>query len=166
MPDKAIEAYLQQLGIDYVRHEHEPVYTCEDAAKIYDPVMGTQTKNVFLRDKKGHRHILVTLTADKQIDLQTLRRMIDSTKLSFGSPERLEARLRVTPGSVSPFGLVHDPEAEVEFYLDEDLLQPQQMHFHPNKNTLSLQVSNDDLVLFLDSMPHEWQAIMIPRLPQ
>ena len=166
MPHQKITQQLDKLGIEYIWHDHDAVFTCADAAKIYTPAMGTQTKNVFLRNKKGDRHFLVTLTADKKIDLQALRRLpeVDSSKLSFGSPERLKARLNVTPGSVSPFGLVHDEENEVEFFLDADLLSPQKMHFHPNLNTASLQVTSEDLQKFLDSLPHQWQAIRIPTL--
>jgi Ala-tRNA(Pro) deacylase len=164
MPSQDIQNYLRQLGIDFVLHEHAPVYTCDEAAKIYTPEMGVQTKNIFLRDKKGRNHYLLTLTADKQVDLAALRNFLGSTKLSFASPERLKARLNVTPGSVSPFGLIFDQNEEVQFLLDEDLLKPQQMHFHPNNNTESLQISNEDLVKFLKSLPHQWQAITVPVL--
>ena len=48
------------------------------------------------------------LEIDKRADLQQLVKVIGDDRLSFGSAERLMAQLGVTPGSVSPFGLLHD----------------------------------------------------------
>lgn len=49
-----IFAVLVRLDTAYVRHEHRPVYTCEEAARAL-PDIGdaAHTKNLFLRDKKG-----------------------------------------------------------------------------------------------------------------
>ena len=66
-------------------------------------------KNLFLRNKKGDRHYLVILAIEKQADLRQLVKVIGDDRLSFGSPERLDGRLGLTPGSVSPFGLMNDP---------------------------------------------------------
>jgi len=50
---------LDRLGIAYIRHEHPPVFTVEDADKYWTELRGTHCKNLFLRNKKGNRHYLV-----------------------------------------------------------------------------------------------------------
>ena len=46
--------------------------------------------------------------------------------------------LRVTPGSVSPFGLIHDAARHVRVVLDRDLKSADRISFHPNINTATL----------------------------
>src|SRR3990172_6153529 len=60
-----IHAFLAQHGIEYVQHEHPPVMTCEEE-KVGVPESGAaRTKNLFLRDRKGKRHLLLVTTCAK-----------------------------------------------------------------------------------------------------
>ena len=52
-------ALLDQHQIPYVRVDHPPVYTCEEAERLVPPLPGVHTKNLFLRDSKGRQHFLV-----------------------------------------------------------------------------------------------------------
>ena len=56
-----ITIFLQQNGIAYQRVEHPPVYTCEEAERLVPFLSGAHTKNLFLRDAKGRRHVLVVV---------------------------------------------------------------------------------------------------------
>ena len=69
--------------------------------------------------------------------------------MSFGSPERLMDKLGLTPGSVSPFGLINDAGGSVRVLLDADLRGKDRLIFHPNINTASVVVSWSDLETFL-----------------
>ena len=115
----------------------------------WDPIAGTQCKNLFLRNKKGDRHYLVVVEISKRVDLKDLVKVIGDDRLSFGSPERLLASLGVTPGSVSPFGLLNDADGSVRVLLDQDLRGAERLIFHPNINTASVVVSWADLERFL-----------------
>ena len=99
---------LDSLGIPYDRYEHPPVFTGEEAALHWAAIPGTQVKNLFLRNKKGDRHYLAILEIHKQADLRRLVKIVGDDRFSFASAERLMAHLGVTPGSVSPFGLIND----------------------------------------------------------
>jgi len=99
---------LQALDIRYELFEHPPVHTSDEAAIHWQAISGAAVKNLFLRNKKGDRHYLVILGIDKEADLRHLVKVIGDDRLSFGSPERLQKYLGVTPGSVSPLGLIHD----------------------------------------------------------
>jgi Ala-tRNA(Pro) deacylase len=148
-PAPPVYAALDALGIRYQRFEHPAVFNAEDASKHWDPIGGTQCKNLFLRNKKGDRHYLVILEISKRADLKDLVKLVGDDRLSFGSPERLMAKLGVTPGSVSPFGLLNDGDGSVRVLVDADLKGAERLIFHPNINTASVVVSWPDLEKFL-----------------
>ncbi len=140
---------LGELGIPFVRHEHPPVATVEEAERYWTGLRATHCKNLFLRNKKGNRHFLVIAPVHKAVDLRGLNRALGQDRLSFGSPERLKRFLGVEPGSVSPFGLINDPGGEVHVVLDEELKSSLALGFHPNTNTATLEISRDDFERFL-----------------
>ena len=162
-PAPPVYAALDGLGIHYDRHEHPAVFTAEDAAKYWDPIPGVQCKNLFLRNKKGDRHYLVVVEISKRVDLKDLVKLVGDDRLSFGSPERLMAELGLTPGSVSPFGLIHDADASVRVLIDQDLRGAERLIFHPNINTASVVVSWADLERFLATRQNNVRVISLPR---
>ncbi len=144
-------ARLTELGIAFARHEHPPVATVEEASQHWAGIDATHCKNLFLRNQKGDRHYLFILLHSKKADLRAVAEQIGDGKLSFASPERLMAHLGVTPGSVSPFGLIHDRTHAVRVVIDRDLQAAERLSFHPNINTATLVVSRDDFTRFLAS---------------
>ncbi|HET7696495.1 MAG TPA: prolyl-tRNA synthetase associated domain-containing protein [Vicinamibacterales bacterium] len=148
-PAPAVYAALEALGIRYERYEHPAVFNAEDASRFWDPIPGMQCKNLFLRNKKGDRHYLVVLEISKRADLKDLVKLVNDDRLSFGSPDRLMAELGLTPGSVSPFGLLNDTDGSVRVLVDRDLKDAPRLIFHPNINTASVVVSWADLEKFL-----------------
>lgn len=146
-----VYAALDALKIPYTTYSHPAVFTAEAAAEHWASIPATAVKNLFLRNKKGDRHYLVILGIDKQADLRQLVKVIGDDRLSFGSPERLMKYLGVTPGSVSPFGLIHDASKSVRVMVDEDLRRAEKLIFHPNINTASLAVTVADFERFLAS---------------
>ena len=145
-----ILAKLDALGITYGLYEHPPVFTAEEAETHWKEIPGRAVKNLFLRNKKGDRHYLVILGIEKQADLRQLVKVIGDDRLSFGSPERLLKNLGVTPGSVSPLGLIHDTRHAVRVIVDSDLRGAAHLIFHPNDNTASLTISGGDFARFLE----------------
>ena len=145
-----IFAALSAMGIPYELYEHPPVFTADEAALHWSAIRGAAVKNLFLRNKKGDRHYLVILGIEKQADLRHLVKVIGDDRLSFGSPERLQRYLGVTPGSVSPLGLIHDTNRGVRVVVDSDLRSADRLIFHPNDNTASLTISGADFVRFLE----------------
>jgi Ala-tRNA(Pro) deacylase len=146
-----VYATLDALGITYETYGHPPVFTSEDAADHWAGIDGVKVKNLFLRNKKGDRHYLVVLEISKRADLRRLVTIVGDDRLSFGSPERLMAVLGVTPGSVSPFGLIHDPTRAVRVIVDADLRSAGRLIFHPNINTASVAIGAIDFERFLAS---------------
>jgi len=142
-------ATLDVLGIAYQTVTHPPVFTAEEAAEHWRDLPGARVKNLFLRNKKGDRHYLVILPIEKQADLRQLVKVIGDDRLSFGSAERLHARLGLTPGSVSPFGLINDSNQSVRVIVDADLRAAERLIFHPNDNRASVSIGLADFERFL-----------------
>ena len=150
-PIAQVTSALDALGISYELYEHPPVFTGDEAAQHWAGIDATRVKNLFLRNKKGDRHYLMILGIEKEADLRHLVKIIGDDRLSFGSPERLMARLGLTPGSVSPFGLLNDSTHAVRVIVDGDLKNADRLIFHPNINTASLTISRTDFERFLAS---------------
>jgi Ala-tRNA(Pro) deacylase len=163
-PAPPVYAALDALGIRYERHEHPAVFNAEDASRIWDPIAGVQCKNLFLRNKKGDRHYLVVLEISKRADLKDLVKVVGDDRLSFGSPDRLMNELGLTPGSVSPFGLINDADGSVRVIIDADLQGKDRLIFHPNINTASVVVSWDDLEKFLKTRTNTVRIVRLGRV--
>jgi Ala-tRNA(Pro) deacylase len=151
--------YLQGHQIDYVRHDHEAVFTCDDAKRLRIDVNGVETKNLFLRDRDGRRHFLVVVQSEKQVDLKTLSEMLEARKLGFASAERLARYLGVTPGSVSLLALANDIERSVEVVLDKEVFEADTVLCHPLINTSTLEISNAGVRKFLSAVGHSYRVL-------
>ena len=156
-----VVARLNELGIAFERHEHPPVATVEEASRHWAGIDATHCKNLFLRNQKGDRHYLVVLVAAKRADLRAVAAQIGDGKLSFASPERLMTHLGLTPGSVSPFGLINDREHAVRVVLDRDFQTAARLAFHPNINTRTFTIAASDLTRFLAACGNAVQYVNI-----
>ena len=153
---------LRALGIAWVRHEHAPVFTVEEAAAVNATQPGMHTKNLFLKDKKGGLW-LVVLRDDFKLDLNALSKQIEAPRFSFGSGELLVETLGVPPGSVTPFALINDPARKVRVVLDAQMLEHEPLNYHPLRNDRTIAVSKADLLAFVAACGH---APLIVRLPE
>jgi Ala-tRNA(Pro) deacylase len=142
---------LDSLGIKYQKFEHAAVYTVEEADQFDFGIDGGRNKSLFLRNAKGDKHYLVMMNGDKRLDINKLQSLLGETRMSFASPERLLKYLKLTPGSVSPFGLINDEKKEVQVVVDNQLLTYQNLAFHPNINTQTIAISQEDFKKFLES---------------
>ena len=159
-----IYKFLNDHQIEYERHDHPPVFTVEDVNLLVPPLPAAKTKSLFLRDAKGLRHFLIIVRGEKRVDLKALPAVLDSSKLRFGSPERLKQYLGVDPGSVSIFAAVNDKDTTVEIIIDTALWESEAFQFHPLVNTSTLVVSRDNIKQFLDKTGHETQVLNVPGL--
>ena len=157
-----IYEFLGEHGIPYKRYDHEAVYTCEQADALNIPGTGAKTKNLFLRDRKGRRHFLVTVGAEKSVDIKALEVVLGAKGLSFASAERLWEHLGLTPGAVTILGVINDERNAVEVVVDKGLWSLGSMQCHPLVNTGTLVIACDDIKRFLDSTGHELRIVEVP----
>ena len=145
-----IYSVLSELKINYEKYEHPAVFTVEAAEKYDKGIKEARNKSIFLRNKKGESYYLVVTLGSKRLDLKGIATFLGESKLSFGSPEKMMEYLGLTPGSVSPFGLINDVNKKVIVIIDEDLMKYKILGFHPNINTATLIVKTEDFKRFLE----------------
>ena len=152
---------LDAMGIPYESYTHPAVFGSEDVEKYWRAIPAVPVKNLFLRNKKGNREYLVIVGVEKRVDLQQLVKVIGDDRLSFGSADRLMQTLGLTPGSVSPFGLLHGGSRNVHVIIDATLREAERLIFHPNINTASVTVSFADFERFLGSRGNKVRFLAI-----
>ena len=159
-----IYQFLKEHDISYERYDHPPVFTCEEADRLCPPMPenAVKTKNLFLRDKKGRRHFLVTVADQKRVNVKALEPLLGVSKLSFASPQRLERYLDLTPGAVSILGVLNDLNNDVEVVMDEEVWNSEAIRCHPLVNTSTLVISKNDITRFLELTSHSIRVINVP----
>ena len=164
--EKEIRVYdfLDKLGVEYQRVDHEAAMTMEACEEI-DRTLGDGTaicKNLFLRNSKGDQYYLLMLPGGKHLVTKDLAKKIGSTRLSFGTPEKMEEYLDITPGSVSVLGLMNDTEHQVKLLIDEEVLNSEYFGCHPCINTSSLRMRTADLIeKVLPAMEHDFVKVKL-----
>jgi Ala-tRNA(Pro) deacylase len=159
--EEPVYARLDELGIAYSRHMHPPIASADEGEQYWSGIDAAHCKNLFMRNQKGTRHYIVILQYQKRADLRAVAGQIGDGKLSFGSPERLMKHLQLAPGSVSPFGLIHDAEHAVRVAIDRDLKSAQKISFHPNINTATIVLAFSDFQRFLESCGNPVQYVTV-----
>jgi len=144
-------ARLDALGVAYVNTPHRPVFTVEEGRDLKASVPGGHSKNLFLKDKKGALFLLCAL-GDSVIDLNAVSKLIGAGRFSFGKAELLMQHLGVTPGSVTLFALINDPERRVVLLLDEGFFRYDVVNFHPLRNDATTAITPADMLRFIDSL--------------
>jgi len=152
---------LEKMGIQFEYHEHPPLATIEDAKIHWVNYNSGRCKNIFFRNHKGDKHYLVILEHLQQLNIHDLEQRLKQGKLSFASDQRLKKYLGVEPGSVSPFGIINDPEKHVHLFIDEKLKEFDRLTFHPNINTASLTISKNDFLKFLEHSGNSFEFIRL-----
>ncbi len=151
-------ARLDALGINYVTHEHSPVFTVEESKRFRGELPGAHCKNLFLRDMKGRMWLVVALE-NRAVNLKVLGLRLGGVRLSFGSAKRLMRTLGVTPGAVTPFGLMNDREHLVTVVLDREMMESDLLNYHPLSNAVTTAITPADLLTFIRDCGHEPQVL-------
>lgn len=148
-----LSARLTSLGIEARTVSHRPVFTVEEAKAWRGPLDGAHTKNLFVRDKKGHMWLIVALE-DRAVDLAAAASLLGHKRFSFASPRRLMSHLGVVPGAVPPFAVINDHGGAVRVALDTGLRRHDVWSFHPLDNGMTTTLAADDTIRFLEAVDH------------
>lgn len=153
--------FLGEHKIGFVRHDHPPVFTCDEETLNVPESGAARTKNLFLRDRRGKRHLLLVTVCSKTVGIADFAATAGADRLSFASPERLMTHLGVEPGSVTILGLVNDPGHAVELYIDKDVWDAPSIHAHPLRNDATLVLSHESVVQFLAATGHRPRIVTV-----
>ncbi len=137
--------FLDQIGVEYYRIDHEPAENMELCRRI-DETMGAQMcKNLFLCNRQMTDFYLLMMPGDKPFKTKQLSKQLGVSRLSFGNAEKMYEYLKIRPGAVSVLGLMNDTENNVRLLVDEDLLQSEYIGCHPCVCTSSLKLKTCDV---------------------
>lgn len=140
--------YLKDHNIPFEITEHRAVYNMEELDSIDLPYPEGDAKNLFVRDDKKKNYYLITVKGDKRVNLKGFRKAHGLRPLSFASPEDLKKYMDLTPGAVTPLGLLNVEGAPITMYLDAEF-KDSIIGIHPNENTATVWLQGDDLVALL-----------------
>lgn len=163
---KEIETYdfLDSLGVEYDRIDHEPAFTMEVCEEI-DKILGGKTcKNLFLCNRQKTAFYLLLMPGDKTFKTKDLSAQIGSSRLSFAGEEDMMEILNLTPGSVTILGLMYDKEKKVKLLVDEEVLTDEYFGCHPCINTSSIKLKTSDVFeKVIPALIEEWIKVSLPR---
>ena len=161
MNKQDIYALLQRENIPHEVTEHAAVFNMEEVAQLTLPHPEADAKNLFIRDDKRQTYCLITVRGDKRVDLKRFRKEQGLRPLHFAPAEELQALLSLTPGSVTPFGLLNDADHRVTLYLDSEF-EGALIGVHPNDNTATVWLQAEDLVRLLMQRGTSVQFVTLP----
>lgn len=164
--EKEIRVYdfLDQLGIEYKRIDHEAAMTMEVCGEIDEVLQATICKNLFLSNRQETDFYLLMMPGDKKFKTKDLSKALGVSRLSFAKEEYMQKFLDITPGSVSVMGLMNDREQRVRLVIDEDVLGGAEVGCHPCINTSSIKFATRDLLeKIIPAMGHDYAVVSLPK---
>lgn len=151
---KQIFDWLDENHIEYTMFEHKAVFTVEEAVAATGHIEGVDAKTLLVKTEKSKQLYLVSLVGEKKLDQKRIKELT-TERVRFSDADDLERILQVTPGSVSPLGLIFDTDQEIQAYIiDQDILDANLVTWHPNVNTMTLQFPQEQFQKILGLIPH------------
>lgn len=154
-----ISQKLQEQDIPFRTIRHPAVFTTEQADRYVQGERFIRTKNLFLTTSKHNHYHLVLIEEHKRLDIKRFRQQAGTPRLTFASPAELQTKLGLTPGSVSPFGLLNNRDHDVQLFVDRDVATATTIGCHPNDNTMTTILATSDLLRFLRQAGYPAQII-------
>ncbi len=149
--EQNLKNYLTKNHVKYKEYAHKAVFTVSESIELKKSISGMHCKCLFLKNE-SHNFYLVAMPAQKRLEINGLRKNLSAKKLHFASQNELFDKLKLTPGSVSIFGMINNSENNVALIIDKEVWNAEYVGFHPNINTSTLVISHDDLERFYNSL--------------
>ena len=156
--NKEIRTYdfLDKLGVEYDRVDHEPAMTMEVCREIDVALKATICKNLFLCNRQQTDFYLLMLPDDKVFKTKFLSAALGVSRLSFADEKYMLEFLDITPGSVSVMGLMNDKGGKVKLVIDNEVIKGEYIGCHPCINTSSIRFKTSDFIeKIIPALNHE-----------
>ena len=135
--EKKILGMLRNCGLEYELFEHEPVYTCEQAARVRGITPDQGIKCLLLKSENGF--VLALTRGDRNMDFKKIAALEGVKKVSFANDGEIHKIAQCPKGCVHPF-------CDVKTYLDRILLNSESIEFNPGCHDKSVKMKVADLV--------------------
>ncbi|WP_155964821.1 prolyl-tRNA synthetase associated domain-containing protein [Streptococcus ruminantium] len=143
---------LAQLGMNYEIVEHPAALTTQDADRYIEGLEGVRTKSMFLTNKKKTAYYLLIMDDQKQLDMDLFRELVGANRIRMASSDSLMEKMQLPVGVVSVFGLLNNPERDIQVYFDKEILSDPILTFHPNVNTKTIFIKTEDVLRFVEEI--------------
>lgn len=155
--------FLDELGIEYYRTDHEEANNMEACNKI-DKILDTIIcKNLFLCNRQKTDFYLLMMPGDKPFKTKDITGQIGCSRLSFASDDFMLEFLDIKPGAVSIMGLMNDKNNRVQLLIDKPVVESETLGCHPCVSTSSLKFNTKDILeKFLPAVNHEPIIVDMP----
>ncbi len=159
----AVYDFLDSLGIEYERTDHDPVDTMEACNEI-DVVLGAFIcKNLFLCNRQKTDFYVLMMPGDKPFKTKDLTHQIGCSRLSFADESYMEEFLNIKPGAVSVLGLMNDKDNRVQLLIDRPVIEDETIVCHPCVSTSSLKLKTADILdIYLPAVHHTPVIVDLP----
>ena len=154
---------LDELGITYMRADHECAETIEACADIENVLGHGICKNLFLTNRQKTEFYLLLMPGDKPFKTKYLSKQLGTARLSFADAESMEEYLDIKPGSVSVLGIINDTQKRVDLIFDREIYEDEYICCHPCRNTSTLKIYTSDILKKL--IPYSQHEITVVDLP-
>lgn len=149
-----ILSLLDENGIDFKCHFHQPVFTMDEGAEVAKQLGISPCKCLLLVDRKKSFWLYISNGSDKT-DLKTLAISVGSSRLSFAGEDDLHRLLHCQRGCVSALGLIFDVDKTVNVAINENVMLNECLAFHPCCNDATVVISTFDFFnIFLPLTAH------------
>lgn len=156
-----VMSYLRMLEINPFCLYHEESSSCEKSKELYR-LKGLYDseyilcKNMLIRDKKGKNFYLLITDYKKQVDFHELKKQLNTSTLVFATCDNINNLIDSEPGSISLFSVLNDIDNKVNILLDESIFEKKYLAFHPNNNSATLFINQNDVFTFLRSLNKQY----------
>lgn len=153
---------MDNLGIQYQYVEHEPITNYEIAKKVDEEynLEGTESKNLFLKDKNGTYYVFITEEGVRFN--RAFLKEVTGEKLSITSAEELEEKTGYKVGCATNFGY----DADVVFIVDAEIFNHEKLICSAGSPTQSMVIHTADLKKIYQTISNHILYVQVPREPQ
>ena len=163
--DKLFEIF-DKLDIKYDMVEHPAAETTEEADRYIEGKEGARTKNLFMANRKDRQYYLIVMDDQKMISIKDYNKLLDEKGMHFVHPEKILEILDQEVGIISVFGLINTDE-DIKVIFDKDMIDENEiMTFHPDDNTKTVFLKNEDVFKFVKNAGYDYQIIDFQAIPE
>lgn len=143
---KNVLATIHSVGANYKVIYHVPVFTTAEVEKILCHSKDEEIKTLALTTS-DNINIIITLMSNQRLNLSTLKVVIDKKKLKFTDINRLNSKLGVESGGLSPFG--YSCHLNTRVFVSKAVLSLKEVYINPGKNDETIVLSQEDFIQIL-----------------
>ncbi|MDT2598949.1 YbaK/EbsC family protein [Enterococcus hulanensis] len=114
---------LAKLEIPFYQVATGEALTMEDCIDIDNRLGIEVVKTIFLCNQKKTKFYLYITPADFKFVTKEFGKKMEIPRVSFASADLLKERLGVIPGAATIFGLLKDPEHEIQLVFDKSVAE-------------------------------------------